>query len=473
MYLMSAMRLIRELVLGTPALLFMTGCLGIIVGLLFFHAGSNQKVSKFLDDGFAILFIYLCPQLTRPPFNYLHPISIAEQVGRTPVMLLPYVFYPFVMVILFTRFRRFFKDFVHICVIIIKQNPWFFIYLLLPIFSIAWSTTPDITLDFSIAYFLLTFFTIYISSQHNWLELSNFLRLSHTGIGIMSFIHQRPVKGVHWAGVTLSKNKLGSMLAINTAMWYVNYSQAMGSKNDKTKALVFMLGSFVLMRMGESAGALIVALLLISEVSYLNFVKRLDFKWAFTAISLFLIVGIGIALVIIENIEGIFTSLGKDMTLTGRTFIWPLVIQEIEKQPILGYGFYGFWQLWRGKNSPSHGVVFTPGGGEPFWPPNAHNGFLEIFLAFGCVGFVIFAMALLTNLVHAVRYLINARLEESAMPLIFMTYMLVNNITESTINDISNVWVYYVMLSVRLCLDTHGKITSSSTPKSRQLKASN
>ena len=45
--------------------------------------------------------------------------------------------------------------------------------------------------------------------------------------------------------------------------------------------------------------------------------------------------------------------IGKDPTLTGRTEIWAYVIQDIWMKPLLGWGYYVFWQQtnpYRGRN---------------------------------------------------------------------------------------------------------------------------
>src|SRR5260370_31854078 len=71
------------------------------------------------------------------------------------------------------------------------------------------------------------------------------------------------------------------------------------------------------------------------------------------------------------------------MTLTGRTAIWVGITQSISKRPILGYGFYAFWQ---GLNGESANIILAN-----HWVFGyAHNGMLEILLQLGIVGLVAF-----------------------------------------------------------------------------------
>ena len=59
--------------------------------------------------------------------------------------------------------------------------------------------------------------------------------------------------------------------------------------------------------------------------------------------------------------EQIVTALGRDVELTGRLVLWPLVAQYIALRPYLGYGYYGFW---RGVDGPL--------GDLWFWGPPVH-----------------------------------------------------------------------------------------------------
>src|SRR5207237_978175 len=77
-----------------------------------------------------------------------------------------------------------------------------------------------------------------------------------------------------------------------------------------------------------------------------------------------------------------FTSaLGRDATLTGRTDIWAGLLPDLMRQPIFGYGFSGFWTVTR---ISEHEIG------------QAHNGYLEVCLQLGFVGFLLTGMFLLS-----------------------------------------------------------------------------
>ena len=79
----------------------------------------------------------------------------------------------------------------------------------------------------------------------------------------------------------------------------------------------------------------------------------------------------------IENI-GIH-ALGRDPTLTDRTFVWADVL-KVDNNSIVGTGFESFWlgpraeALWR----------------KYWWRPNqAHNGYIETFINLGAIGVIL------------------------------------------------------------------------------------
>ena len=70
----------------------------------------------------------------------------------------------------------------------------------------------------------------------------------------------------------------------------------------------------------------------------------------------------------------VLEGMGKNATLTGRTGIWGLLIRSIAKRPLLGYGYYAFWQGVKGESA---NVILAT-----HWVFGyAHNGIIEICLA--------------------------------------------------------------------------------------------
>lgn len=75
-----------------------------------------------------------------------------------------------------------------------------------------------------------------------------------------------------------------------------------------------------------------------------------------------------------------------DGTFTGRTELWGFTLDRIAEKPLLGWGFQSFWGI--GPESPAAKMTGT----FIAETPNAHNGYLDILLQGGIVGFVLFVL---------------------------------------------------------------------------------
>ncbi|MDP8935970.1 MAG: O-antigen ligase family protein, partial [Cyanobacteriota bacterium] len=273
----------------------------------------------------------------------------------------------------------------------------------------------------------------------------------YTSVGIVSVL-RNPNVGREFAGITSHKNSLGGLMVVSTALWYLHYSQGAKTQKERWIALLFMFFSFYLVRASSSGGALVNSLMLIVVVSSLSFLSKLKFQWAFTSIVAFAVFGIIGSVYIVDNLESIVVGgLGKDLTLTGRTEFWPQLIAAANQRPLFGYGFDGFFQQdLIGAETPAY-FIYTPGG---FQPRTAHNGPIAILLFFGYPGLILILLSLVTNLVFAVRQLSRSPLSQAGIPIIYLVFIILNNLTEGSISDIGDVWLAYVLLTVRLSIDS-------------------
>lgn len=148
--------------------------------------------------------------------------------------------------------------------------------------------------------------------------------------------------------------------------------------NRMTLPYLILIGAATLFLFLSGSGtAIIVTVVLI--VCFISYKKvRLTFK----GLSITYII-IYLAVVIFRVQERWFSkfiteTLGKDITLSGRTVIWDHVLEQMKYSPIIGYG-------------SKHNVIWT------MFPTveEAHNGLIEIFLISGGVGLGIFVWIIL------------------------------------------------------------------------------
>jgi exopolysaccharide production protein ExoQ len=95
-----------------------------------------------------------------------------------------------------------------------------------------------------------------------------------------------------------------------------------------------------------------------------------------------------------EVLEWLATVSGKDMTLTGRTYLWGRARDLVAEKPLLGKGFGAFWQqgnldaegLWQFAHITDR---------EGF---NFHSTIYEILVTLGWIGMIAFGLTLLVGL---------------------------------------------------------------------------
>jgi len=107
---------------------------------------------------------------------------------------------------------------------------------------------------------------------------------------------------------------------------------------------------------------------------------------------------LGVAVMADVAPDALFGLLGKDATLTGRTELWPYVIDLIDERPWIGWGYRSFWQ----QNNPLAVDLWNKLG----WIiPESHNGLLDVLLDVGYVGCAVFAYVFLATGITAVQNL--------------------------------------------------------------------
>ena len=145
-----------------------------------------------------------------------------------------------------------------------------------------------------------------------------------------------------------------------------------------------------------------------------------------------------------ENSTTLLGSIGKDATLTGRTDMWPYIIEMIAKQPWIGYGYNGFWSDW---NSPGATVWYA----AKWTAPNAHNGVLDLLLQLGLLGLVVFAIGYGLCLIRGVVWLRIDKSWLSFWPILYLTQLTLSNVSETFLLNFNDLfWVLYVSIAFSL-----------------------
>jgi exopolysaccharide production protein ExoQ len=113
----------------------------------------------------------------------------------------------------------------------------------------------------------------------------------------------------------------------------------------------------------------------------------------------------------------LYNSMGKDLTLTGRTVLWEKAIDLIARRPVEGVGYYGFWL---GDSLEARIIMFDHGigDGRAF---HFHNTYLQMAVDTGLIGAISFAGAMAAILFAGIRqYLLHPTTATSFALIMFL-----------------------------------------------------
>jgi exopolysaccharide production protein ExoQ len=230
---------------------------------------------------------------------------------------------------------------------------------------------------------------LYIMSRYTINEVLELFLVLGTGTIVASILfalvlpqYGRDLMGGHssaWKGIFSAKNYLG-----NIALFFLTVAMSYRGRTTFFRSLRVWQIFFCLVSIAFSRAATsyVLTAIYLTYALTLNMVRGFRKKDYFVAFILIFVAFAGVAAVIILQPTLLFSLLGKDVTLTGRTEIWDAVLGSIAKQPLLGYGYQAFWLGFKGE---SYRIILTV-----TWAlGQAQNGFLDVTLETGVVGLAV------------------------------------------------------------------------------------
>ena len=334
----------------------------------------------------------------------------------------------------------------------LTSNALIWILILLVPISTIWSVEPDKTFSASIAMIGTCLFGLYLASNYSPKQQLQLIGWSFAVSIILCFIFAIAWRkygvmgGIHagaWRGIYTHKNWLGRMMVLGMGILFILASDA------KKYRLVLWGGfslAFLLVLLSRSGGALINAVIILSITIMgraLRFQAKLLIPVLLTAVAVGAILSLGAD----SLAEIVLGSVGKDLSLTGRTDIWPYVIDKIRERPFWGYGFAVFWNGLQGESAYVWRAV-------KWTVPDSHNGFLDLLIDLGFVGFFLFCISFLQTLIRSLVWVRTEQSWISLWSLLFLVYLLLSNSSESALfSRNSLIWVLYSTLVFTLSLE--------------------
>ncbi|HAG79985.1 MAG TPA: hypothetical protein DCL61_02180 [Cyanobacteria bacterium UBA12227] len=386
------------------------------------------------------------------------PIDQGDPIS-TLFGLLILIFTLFLLVIWYKRVLR---------VVIKEQLLW--ILIAIANFSLFWSVAPEETHSNLIILGRITLFGIYFAARYNRKEQLQLLAWTFGIAAVFSLVFAlalptyglmgrgsvlTPEDMAHagtWRGVYSHKNLLGRAMVLGGCVFLLFANS--NRKYSWVGWTGFVLS--IILILGCTSKTALVSLLTLLMLMPLYRALRWNYSVALPFFITTVSVGGSLAIVLVSNAESILGAMGKDLTFTGRVPLWAAVIDKISEHPWLGYGYDAFWLGLDGESAQIWRMLG--------WAvPHAHNGFIDLCVDLGLIGLSVFVVSYFATYIRAIAEIRKTKTGEGLLPLIYLTFFVLANLTESTIRQ-NFFWVMYVVIT----LSTHNNFTQEFEQKQVQ-----
>lgn len=142
-----------------------------------------------------------------------------------------------------------------------------------------------------------------------------------------------------------------------------------------------------------------------------------------------------------DVLEFVFRATGRDVTLSGRTYLWELILNQIQNHPWFGTGYGGFWL---GLEGMSGQIAYLVKWG---YPGQAHNGYLDILNELGVIGMLLVIGFIVQHWINLVRLAAIDR-QLAFFHSMLLVALLAMNVAEATILRTTHLWWIIFVASV-------------------------
>lgn len=240
-------------------------------------------------------------------------------------------------------------------------------------------------------------------------------------------------------GIHLSRSTMIVYLnfCIFIFLYYLDIIKRINNK-EKYKTIFFIIVCVGLIFISKSSTgivtiALFIPLLILKGKKISKFILK---------ISILIAVMLPLINVTSSTLNNVIVSIfGKNLTFSGRRYIWDYAIQKLANNPLKGNGFNSTEYLLKGKVIPIYERVAS----------HTHNGFLELFLQTGLVGIGL----LISIILIAFRYTFYIKRSEANLIRAYFIVFIVFNFMEPYI--INNIAVIVLWLPIIYLITINNK----------------
>jgi exopolysaccharide production protein ExoQ len=314
----------------------------------------------------------------------------------------------------------------------------------IPLISIAWSIDPSVSFRQGTEYFFAVLGAIGLAEVSDGDDLMRLVLLVCTVSAVASlfqFFVFPDLPGADFRGIFPQKNLLGQVMVGGVIAGLHGIRLKSKQPFRCTCAVVICTIVALMSKSGTSAFALFVLFWI--EIFGRLYLRKGTSRAMATALVVALI---PVAIYFVIDSDVILDALGKDRSLTGRTLIWPYVIDAIKDRPIFGWGF---WSFWSPLNATSFEISREVGFG--FSITSAHNGILELLLQIGISGTALFLFIWLRNFVLAVRCLSGPGGQFAVSTLMVLTSIGEIAVSEEVLVSAQQIWTVLFFAMGLIC----------------------
>jgi O-antigen ligase len=339
---------------------------------------------------------------------------------------------------------------------------WVWLVVGIAIASMFWTVAPDITQRRSILLLGTSLFGTYLAIRFSLREQLQMFACACGLVMILSFVFAIFMPfygvmsvqegGVHagaWRGVMTHKNILGRVSVLSNMVFLFTALGKPITKNNYQWLSWIGYGLSVALIILCTSKTAVVAFIVLN----VTFLLYKSWRWNYShvipfTIAVVLVVG-SAGILLLDNLDAIAQATGRDLTLTGRTDIWAVMLEKIAERPLIGYGFNAFWRDW---DNPVTASVWR----QLAWEcPYGHNGMMDLLAELGIPALIAFACSYLIALFKSIKLLRITQNVEGIWHLVYLTFLFIYNVSESTLLATNSIfWILYVstVLSVPINL---------------------
>ena len=286
-----------------------------------------------------------------------------------------------------------------------------------------------------IAYFILFFI---INDKKNSIKilfnysilvvLSDIISLTILGdVGYMSEGGAHVVRGIHLSRSTMI---IYLNFCIFIFLYYLNLVKNISYK-EKYKAIILIVISLILIILSKSSTGIVTVALFLPLLLVL---KRKKLAKIILKISIMVAMLLPVINITSSFLNEIITNIfGKNLTFSGRRYIWDYALQKLSTHPIRGNGFNSTEYLLKDKVIPIYERVAS----------HTHNGFLELFLQTGLIGVIL----LISIIIITYKYTFRLERKEANLVRAYIVVFVVFNFMEPYIlNSVSVITLWLPLL---------------------------